>query len=296
MDRLSWTICSSEFMHPNNAVQMNNAITAAAILRALSVPPPTPKAQMAAFDRYAGVKVLPREEFRPFFPALKSLYLREYVNEWFATGIAADGSEKPAARSLHGAPRAHAAVAEYLAAHRPYLMPSDQGDFSVTLAEHPDYSALDGDIFVTVRTDAIRHFVGLMLSGWKNQLCRCRHCGCYFLHKKPRRSYRHGTFCNRAHQSRHSAAIRTNERRVRMRTALIELAAAWLAERGYSAWQTDTKLKRRLAAFLSHQMNRNPNLCAGRHDVRAHWVTRHATEIEGGRRLLTKKTRNVLAR
>ena len=147
--------------------------------------------------------------------------------------------------------------------------------------ESYDLSGTDNPIPV-FEAEAIRLFVvGIILSESKDCLCKCRYspCGRYFLLEKPRRSYRHGTFCTREHQGAFSARERTRELRELIKDDLIERAAKWLLQKRVrdSGWQHDGKLKERVASELN---NSSPFLRARGRTVQANWVTRHQQEIE----------------
>ena len=145
----------------------------------------------------------------PIRVALTSAHLRVYVDEWLQTGRHADGSEWSGQRDLHKAHEALSALWDYLWKAPVKLRPSEGPDgFELTgfVAEPPAYLGEVGDFLEAQIVEANRIFAGLMASDWKHHLCKCRYhcCGCYFLHPKPRQSYRHGTFCCREHASQTS--------------------------------------------------------------------------------------------
>lgn len=139
------------------------------------------------------------------------------------------------------------------------------------------------DFFAAQEVEAGRLFVGILASDWQQRLCKCRYppCGRYFVGAKVRRSYRHGTFCSREHRAHASADALTKARRRQARFELVEASAQWLARlHPNSAWQDDHDLKASLAAALSEQVWRDPNLRGDRHFVRANWVTRNRIAIQ----------------
>jgi hypothetical protein len=124
--------------------------------------------------------------------------------------------------------------------------------------------------------------LGLCVANGPKRKCRYKSCGRYFLNGTRSWEYRHGTFCSRKHQNWGSAAAATSERRTRVHDKLIDLASKQLASWRISGphWQDDTKLKRRLAAELSHRISEDPNLHGYLQGATVHWVTRNQIEIE----------------
>jgi hypothetical protein len=230
-------------------------------------------------DLYPGSE-LPRS-------AVIATRLRSLVDEWLDSGRKPDGEERPDQRRLAGTREALATVKASAATTPCRLIFIERtGELVVgvdTALASPDsnpYSRLD--VFKEALAEADRMFTEIMAGEWKYQFCKCRQCGQYFLLPKPRRSYRHGTFCSREHQRHASAAALTKERRERIKVELLKYAAQWLRRRRDSGRgrQGDYGLKEALAAALSERISRDPNLRAGKECIKVNWVTRHMTEIE----------------
>lgn len=222
-------------------------------------------------------ETISEEEHRAMFAALVSSHLRRFVDEWLETSRHPDGSESSEDRSIEAAPNAFAAFSELGAkVRRP--QPSD---FSLGCAEPVRWAP---SFFEAALLEAKRLLFRAVCSEWAERLCKCRYksCGRYFLNGTRFWEYRHGTFCSRKHQNLGSAAAATSERRTRVHDKLIDLASKQLASWRINGphWQDDTKLKRRLAAELSHRISEDPNLHGYQQGATVHWVTRNQIEIE----------------
>jgi hypothetical protein len=131
--------------------------------------------------------------------------------------------------------------------------------------------------------EASRLFTGVMASDWKESICKCRYepCSQYFFLKNPRRSYAHGTFCCREHQSHASADALTRSFRTRAQMELIEAAARQLLQWGVRdpRWQDNDSRKRRLAEKLCEVIART-SYRGYRQELKVNWVTWHRQKIE----------------
>jgi hypothetical protein len=227
-----------------------------------------------------------------------SWYLGCRVDGWLLTGLNPGEGESPSGREPLGSSGASLAAQYYVDRHGVEILPLPRAPgIAAMVGDVPRPSGVWRDVFTESLEEADRLFTGLMTNGWKELLAKCRYvpCGCYFLLKKPRRSYRHGTFCCREHQNVVSARACTLERRARAEDELIECAARLLVRWRVQncRWQYDTAQKRRLAAALSQRISQNPNLQGYRQEVKTNWVTRHRLEIEQKRCELTQNTLNV---
>ena len=261
------------------------------VLHALSIDPPAPEALDRFVERYQGLgEALPRKETTPFFLALRSRYLRNFIDAWLETGLRDDGSESPVERDLFRARTVWPAALNYLEENPPAVTfsPISRG-LSVTFGGLSRGQARPTDPFGGAHFDALRFFVEVIASDWRACLCKCRHasCGRYFLLKKPRKGYRHGTFCSPKHQRFASAVVVLKKCRIQLKKELIEMAAKWLLGRGPAGnrWQGNTELKRRLASHMSAN-KRCRDL--GR-TIQSNWVSWHHHEIEKKRLELMAK-------
>jgi hypothetical protein len=225
-----------------------------------------------------------REVARPIETALTSAHLRKLIDEWLATGWQPDGSEEPKNRSIHRAPNAWAYAHEFLEDNPMTFTPTLGADgFSVDIAL-PRWDVKGACEFFSAQIqEALRLFVGVLASDWKERLCKCRYtpCGRYFIHPKPRDSYRHGTFCCHQHASHTANRVWTRLFRVRAKEYLIEAAARELLARKIAdaRWLADADIKGQLAAHLC-QVIAARHLQGYRQEVQVQWITRHAFAIE----------------
>lgn len=217
-----------------------------------------------------------RKESYPMRDALTSAHLRSYVDDWLDTGRRADGTEEVEKRDLTRASSAYLAFLHYVENAPPtYDRTRDPVGIRVTIADRAGYLGVVSNFFDAQITEAQRLFSGIVQSDWKHRLCKCRspRCGVYFLHPKPRRSYRRGTFC--PDHARHAVAVAcVHESRSRDLETLINAAARSLRARKSLGpdWLGDKVLKRELAREL--------NLIDYRKHVGLHWVTHHQALIE----------------
>jgi hypothetical protein len=160
-------------------------------------------------------------EFRAFPPLVLRCSTGRRETVPFATGRDRDGREWPSRRDPRQALSACQVASEFLEQSPPCLYPSDKG-FRLSIAEPHWARPWAADFFAAQEIDAARLFVGILADEWLERLCKCRYapCGKYFVGAKIRRSYRHGTFCTRAHRARASADAFTKARRQRARCAL----------------------------------------------------------------------------
>ncbi len=232
-------------------------------------------------------ETISRQESYPFRDPLMSAHLRVYVDAWLGTGRHADGSEWPGRRNLRKAQHALFALWEYLENSRPELSLTINDpncyDLELSVALPTAYSGGVRDFFEAQIIEAKRHFLGIMASDWKDRLCKCRYhrCGCYFLHPRPRRSYRHGTFCCLAHARSAGAEECLGKSRTHGKQKLVEAAARMLLKRGIAdpRWQDDARLKKSLADELCLVIAAE-RLQGYRDQVKVNWVTCNQDVIE----------------
>lgn len=232
-------------------------------------------------------ETISRQESYPFRDALMSAHLRDYVDAWLETGRHADGSEWPGQRNLRKAPDALFDLWGYLERSRPELSPTikdpDFWDLELSIALPAAYSGLVRDFFEAQVIEAKRQFLGIMASDWKDRLCKCRYrrCGCYFLHPRPRRSYRRGTFCCLAHARSAGAEDCFGKSRAHGKQKLVEAAARMLLKQGIAdpRWQDDARLKTSLAEELCLVIAAE-RLQGYQDQVKVNWVTRNQDVIE----------------
>ena len=256
------------------------------IIGTLNRAQPSDEALIQMVERYAEkAGAISRDERRSLRLSETSKWLRIYIDEWLTTGLNPDGSESPRKRDLF---RTNAGweTLSYLEEYPPVVSFSVDGSLTVTIGDSDILGSSPkwNDFFLAMTKEAQRLFTAVMASDWKQCICKCRHAGCgrYFVLRKPRQSYRHGTFCCREHQRLASALACTTYRRFWVGRELIDVAARKLVEcrvRG-PGWHEDTMWKRRLATAISKAMSHNPNLRANRKTVKANWVARHWLEIE----------------
>lgn len=232
-------------------------------------------------------ETISRQESYPFRDALMSAHLRVYVDAWLQTGLHADGSEWPGQRNLSKAQDALSDLWGYLERSSPELNPitkdADFWDLELSIALPTAYSGEVHDFFEAQIVEARRHFLGIMVSNWKDRLCKCRYrrCGIYFLHPRPRRSYRHGTFCCLAHTRSAAAKGCFGKSRTEGKQKLVEAAARMLVKQGVadSRWQDDAWLGKSLAEKLCIVIAAE-RLHGYRDQVKVNWVTRNQDVIE----------------
>jgi hypothetical protein len=162
-------------------------------------------------------------------------------------------------------------------------------EFVVEVASSEDHphtgkSSAFVDLIDRVRREVARLFFGLITSDWGPHLSRCRYCGRYFVHPKPRPWYKHGTFCDNHHQMSWNAIRRGKETRRLIHSALLDIAATELMKRRVNGphWQGDRPRKIQLANDVSARIRKsgNPALRSVRLNVKLTWVTRNREEIE----------------
>ena len=215
---------------------------------------------------------------------------RELVDEWIETGRHADGSESPSSRNLFHTSKAIQAVKKCARETPLQLMVIDKiSELVVAIGTESAHPELPVSFYHWAASfgrglkEASRLFTGLMASDWKESICKCRYepCSRYFLFENPRRSYAHGTFCCREHQSRASADALTRNSRTRAQMKLIEAAARQLVQWGVRdpLWQDDNRRKRRLAEKLCEVIART-SYRGYRQELKVNWVTWHRRKIE----------------
>jgi hypothetical protein len=212
--------------------------------------------------------------------------LRRCVDEWLWTGLSDDGSEALELRSLSRAPLAMKALKDYASKQDLRLrFHLAQSEFVVELGfseNAPQAIATSQFVDPIERAwcDVARLFFGLVTSDWGSRLCKCRYklCGRYFVHAKPRRSYKHGTFCG-DHQMAWTATQQVMRSRHLIRSALLNFAATQLMKRHVDGphWQGDKQTKIQLANDISARIRAN---ALGTARVGLTWVTRNRQEIE----------------
>jgi hypothetical protein len=261
----------------------------------LNIPPPTVEVEQAFYRKFDKKEAISSydcaNEYNAYLQTQRAAALRSYVDEWLWTGWREDGSERPDDRNLLGASGVYFALMSYMERYPAEVeLQGDPPELSVRIGEISALHSPSGNPMFDVRIDAIRLFLGIFASEQKRQLCKCRHCGRYFLHPHPRKVYRRGTFCCRQHQSHASAVQRTKTRRLRVKSELIETAASELVKStgGGSEWKGDYAARVRLARQLSKYvyMSRDPEIRA-QYPIRVHWVTRNRDRIEQRRVELT---------
>jgi len=215
--------------------------------------------------------------------------LRQYVDEWLETGLSDDGRETLELRSWIRAPRALTVLEDYASKQDPRLrFRRVPAEFVVDVGSSEDpwqTSAITGllDPIGRAWREVARLLFGLVTSDWGSRLCKCRYalCGRYFVHLKPRRSYKHGTFCGN-HQMAWTATRQVKERRHLARSALIDLAATELLKMRINGphWQVDRQRKIQLAKDISAQIRITDFAPFGPARLSLTWVTRNRQEIE----------------
>src|SRR6266568_7984732 len=134
-----------------------------AVLRALNIEPASQAAIEHFTERYAkGDALQAGKETTPFFLALRSRYLRNFVDAWLQTGVRKDGSESPFERDLFRAPNALQAAQRHLAEHPPVVTfsPISRG-LSVTFGGFPRGPNRPTNPFNGAYFDARRHFISI---------------------------------------------------------------------------------------------------------------------------------------
>ena len=190
--------------------------------------------------------------------------LLQYVDEWLETGWTEDGGESPERRSLIKAPLAMNALQDYASKQNPRLrflrVPPEFVVEVGSSGERPHTSVISpfNDSIERVRREVARLFFGLITSDWGPHLSKCRYCGRYFVHPKPRPWYKHGTFCDNHHQMSWNAIRRGKETRHLLHSALLDIAATELMKRRVNGphWQDDRPRKIQLANDISARVQK----------------------------------------
>jgi len=262
-----------------------NFVEADDILTKLNTPPPTADAT-AAFIRELARTSPPEigDEWEAYLLAVLGVSLRSLVDQWLVTGIQDDGSESLASRNLSHT-SASLDLAAYLERYPARVdFAANGSELSVCIADVGALPPPTLNPYYDVGEEATRLFLGMMTSDWKERLCKCVHCGKYFLHAHPRKVYTHGTFCCRQHQSHATAVRSTKARRVRAKSELLEFAAEHLVKSKVSGpeWKKSPETRTQLAIQISRHIfkSRNPILKAYAQVVKSNWVTRNRHEIE----------------
>ena len=287
-------------------MEIRNWVTGEEVIAALNVGPLNEASLNRFSERYwagAEAKALPgqgwrlpetvsRREAQPIRAALTASHLRGYVDAWLETGRKPDGSECPKKRTLsYVAPSPLFAVEEYLEKYPTTFAPVlNARGFTLQVAERRWPSGVAHDFFQAQAHSALRLFVGMFASDWKERLCKCRYskCGRYFLHPKPRETYKKGIYCT-PKCAKAAAAVAANlKRRDQGKARLIDAAARLLLRRRIAGrtWQDDADLKGRLAEKLSVVIGEE-ELQGYRDEVKVNWVTRNRDAIERRRRQLS---------
>lgn len=282
MDRPLLACCSIVF-----DMEIRHNTTSKHLLKLLNSPEAIPKniAKMNQNSFLQAGLIPSRDDWNVLGSTEVSRILRVLVDEWIETGILNDGSESPSGRNLHKTTRAKSAILAYLAEHPPeFCLDRSGSDLDIVIGESLKVST-DWRSFLQIRRDdAHELFVSMFVSDWQNYVCRCRYVPCskYFMMARPRASYKHGVFCCRKHQMHASATMCYRNRRTQTKLDMVSLAARSLLRRANlrDDWYTDDVVKRRVAADVSLELARNPNLSARQSSVTVRWVTRHWDEIE----------------
>jgi hypothetical protein len=225
---------------------------------------------------------------QPIRTALIGCYLRQLVDTWLEAGRKPDGSESPASRRLTIPMLLE--VEDYLDKYpsfRPNL--NDRG-IEIEIAS-PDMVLSERGVierswnfFDAQKQSALRLFVGMLASDWKERICKCRdpRCGRYFLIPKARENYLSGTFCCRAHATRTAAARCMQKNRANAKMGLIEEAARYLSDVGAGpGWVTDSRIRLKVVRHLCLVIERRKRLQAYYYNwLKANWVTLHRDAIE----------------
>ena len=230
---------------------------------------------------------LPLAEIRQFVLSQRSRHLRTFVDAWLETGVHEDGSESPFDRDLSRALTVFPAVVDYWDKYgeKVSFSPTTSG-LSLIIGDVPYLPPEKNNPFEGPPIEALRFFTATMVSDWKERLCKCRYCGRYFLHKKPRRHpYVRGLFCSRKHQQFVSAATCIREGRLELRTKLVEIAAKRLLDRlAGPSWHEDPTQRSTLAAFL----RRTPTCRRLTWMIQRNWVSHNHRAIEEKRLELSR--------
>ena len=292
-------------------MKIHNLVTEGRIIGALNAEPLTSQSYDRFLEKYVrGVKrdaqpkpehgwrmpkSISREESQPMRAARVSEHLRRFVDAWLETGRNTDGYESPGNRDIGRSIYTKLAVMECLKKCPPDLIFSSISSELVLFIGEPKWKAPISGFPEAVMVEAKVLLFGLMVSDWKERLCKCRYssCGRYFVLARLRQSYQHGIFCCREHQRLASAIACTKQKRRSAAAKLIELAAGQLLkwQVNGSDWQGDRSKKKRLASALSSTIlnGKDPNLKAHRPQVKVNWVTRNRERIEQRRLEIAKK-------
>lgn len=263
-----------------------NFVDADDILTKLNTPPPTPDGAVAIVRELERTSApLVGDKWDAYLLAELGVRLRSLVDEWLQTGIQDDGSESLGSRNLWHTQTAAFTLTAYMERYPASVTLASNGSgLSVVIADVSALPAPTRNPFYDVGEEATRLFVGMMASDWYTRLCKCVHCGKYFLHARPRKVYTHGTFCCRQHQSHATAMKSTEAGRVRAKSELLEFAAEQLVKSKVSGpeWKESPKARTQLATQISGHIFKsgNPTLKAYTQVVKSNWVTRHRDEIE----------------
>jgi len=241
-------------------------------------------------------------EILMLFAAMISHTLRIYVDDWLKTGVKEDGSDCPFERDIWHSREGLTALKEYVTRH-PDILPffvgsgSDRDHYIVlhSLSRSDDWDTLCAKAI----DEAQRVFTLIATFGLNAPICKCdyKRCGHYFMPERPRRRYRHGTFCCVQHQRVTNAITSKAIRWRRHQSELIKNAARELfdwSDKGVG-WSKNALLTKQLAATLSQQIARDPNMQIYRQTVTTNWLTLHKFDIERERRRLERAKRTEQA-
>jgi hypothetical protein len=267
-----------------------NLVAAEEVLGTLNTPPVAPDAQ-EAYIRAMERTGAPGPEWDSYLAAVLGARLRGLVDQWLVTGERKDHSEAPLSRNLAHTKTARFDVIFYMDRYpAAVVLTPDGSDLSVSIADITALPRQSSNPYFDLSLEGTRLFVGVMASEWKWRLCKCVHCGKYFLHPRPRKVYRKGTFCCRQHQSHGAAVASTKARRELVKSTLIELAAEQLLKLKVTdpAWQGNASIKVRVARQISRHRKAYAQV------VESHWVTRNRLEIERKRTEFARRDETLL--
>jgi DNA-binding CsgD family transcriptional regulator len=214
-------------------------------------------------------------------PAVTGARVRQLVEEFLDTGLdPGTGAESPGRRCLARTTEALAALRSSIENPCWLLFNEKTSEMVVAVPSKPlSPSPVPlPDLIGYALGEADRLFTLIMAAGeWKYRLCKCRYCGLYFEHAKPRRSYLRGIFCCQYHQHQANAVAFRRNQRQRNRDELVDFVASWLIEQRSEGrgWRNQRGIRSALAAILSERTGPDPTLQMGKN-----WITWHKDEIE----------------
>ena len=196
------------------------------------------------------------ERHRADLPHLASR-LREYVDEWIATGYE-NGIEQPAKRRLLPTPNLSDSLARFQRNYPPEVLVWDTGDLLVRFPSAPEESWAE--------YEEGRLMFAFLDSDLRHSIAKCLRCGLYFQRSRLQPVYQRGAFC-------------TDHTKVAGVVRQRSFENGDLLKRAADAWPKWTPKKHAIReTWVASEMNARAG-SRGRRITRS-WVTRNREKIQ----------------